>query len=102
MSKIIFPDGMEIFDYLNSGRAICNECGALMELLPDPEGGCEGTYKCPSCGWTIDEYDYEYGGNAGYTEETLAMFDDDVPPEGCLACGGPYPYCKSSCKLFDD
>ena len=20
----------------------------------------------------------------------------------CRACGGPYPYCKTSCKLFDD
>lgn len=27
--------------------------------------------------------------------------DDDVP-EGCAACGGPYPNCCSSCPLFDD
>ncbi len=23
-------------------------------------------------------------------------------PEGCAACGGPYPYCVSSCPMFDD
>lgn len=27
--------------------------------------------------------------------------DDDIP-EGCAACGGPYPSCTSSCPLFDD
>lgn len=28
-------------------------------------------------------------------------FYDDMP-EGCKACGGPYPDCTSSCKMFDD
>ena len=23
-------------------------------------------------------------------------------PEGCRACGGPYPSCMSSCPMFDD
>lgn len=23
-------------------------------------------------------------------------------PEGCAACGGPYPDCKWSCPMFDD
>jgi len=27
---------------------------------------------------------------------------DEEVPVGCLACGGPYPDCKSSCKLFDE
>ena len=30
------------------------------------------------------------------------IFRDDMPPAGCKACGGPYPYCKASCKMFDD
>lgn len=34
----------------------------------------------------IFDYDYE---------------EDDIP-EGCIACGGPYPSCKSSCNLFDE
>ena len=30
------------------------------------------------------------------------IFRDDMPLAGCKACGGPYPYCKASCKMFDD
>ena len=102
MSKIIFPEGMELIDYLNSGYGICNKCGALMDRKDDPEGTCTVFCVCPSCGWTVDEDDYVYDGNEGYTEETLNVFGGDVPPEACRACGGPYPYCKTSCKLFDD
>ena len=30
-------------------------------------------------------------------------YDDDDGDVGCDACGNPaYPYCKSSCPLFDD
>lgn len=29
-------------------------------------------------------------------------YDEDGIPEGCAACGGNYPHCKSSCPLFDD
>ena len=29
-------------------------------------------------------------------------YGDDEVPEGCAACGGPYPYCTTSCPLFDD
>ena len=28
--------------------------------------------------------------------------DDDEMPEGCAACGGPWPSCKISCSLYDD
>lgn len=28
--------------------------------------------------------------------------DDDDMPEGCRACGGPWPSCQSSCSLYDD
>lgn len=28
--------------------------------------------------------------------------DDDDIPEGCAACGGPYPDCAASCPAFDD
>ena len=57
--KIIKPAGSELMDYLNRGYAICNRCGAVMDRREDPEGGCD-IYTCPSCGWEIDEMDYEY------------------------------------------
>lgn len=28
--------------------------------------------------------------------------DDDGVPECCRACGGNYPDCTDSCKIFDD
>lgn len=28
--------------------------------------------------------------------------DENYIPEGCRACGGPYPLCKQGCALFDD
>lgn len=69
----------------------------------DPKTGC-GVYICPSCGLKVDEEDYEYESDeeVEWTEEMLDMEQGDIPPAGCRACGGPYPYCKTSCKLFDD
>lgn len=32
----------------------------------------------------------------------IAKFNASKIPEGCRACGGPYPSCKSSCNMFDD
>lgn len=57
--KVIKPAGSELMDYLNKGYAICNKCGAVMDRKEDPEGGCD-IYACPSCGWEIEELDYEY------------------------------------------
>ena len=101
--KIIKPEGIELIEYLNNGYAICNRCGAVMRQTEDPKTGC-GIYICPSCGLKMDEEDYEYESDeeVEWTEEMLDMEQGDIPPAGCRACGGPYPYCKSSCKLFDD
>lgn len=74
--KVIRPAGDELMDYLNRGFAICNRCGAVMDRREDPRGGC-------------DIYAY-------------LVFRNDMPPAGCRACGGPYPYCKPSCRMFDD
>ena len=58
-NKVIIPEGAELMDYLNRGFAICNRCGAVMDRKEDPRGGCD-IYACPSCGWEIDEMEYEY------------------------------------------
>ena len=103
--KIIKPAGSELMDYLNRGYAICNKCGAVMDRRRDPQGGCD-IYTCPSCGWEIDEMDYEY--EDGDEMELVLdergddrlIYRNDMPPAGCRACGGPYPNCKASCKMF--
>lgn len=63
----------------------CPNCGGPVELYMDHD-----IYICQNCGgvFTPDEMpDEEY--------------DDDNPPFGCAACGGPWPHCKDSCNLFD-
>lgn len=54
----------------------------------------DDAFICSNCGTNALEYD----------EDGDLDFDDDDSdiPEGCAACGGPYPQCTSSCKLFDD
>ena len=101
--KIIKPEGMELINYLNRGYAVCNQCGAVMDRKQDAKGGCD-IYICPACKWEIDEMDYEYEheGEKEWTSELFGLYKGDIPPSGCRACGGPYPYCKTSCKLFDE
>ena len=53
-----------------------------------------------------DEMDYEY--EDGDEMELVLdergddrlIYRNDMPPAGCRACGGPYPNCKASCKMF--
>lgn len=93
MSKnIYYPKTLaEIDDILNAGKAVCNECGAVMELINC--GVHPDKYVCPDeeCGWECLVEDYYYGDEP----------PEDIP-EGCRACGGPYPQCMISCKMFDD
>lgn len=77
-----------------------------------PSCGCCGTemrfsiarlkFMCPNCGHTLylDEYALEGDDNADY-DEYYEDPDDDIP-ECCIDCGGPYPSCRNSCKIFDD
>ena len=103
--KIIKPAGSELMDYLNRGYAICNKCGAVMDRRRDPQGGCD-IYACPSCGWGIDEMDYGCEDGDGMElvlderGDGRLIYRSDMPPAGCRACGGPYPNCKASCKMF--
>lgn len=59
---------------------------------------------CPSCGLKVDEEDYEYesDGEVAWAGEMLGMGQGVIPPAGCGACGGPFPDCATSCRLFDD
>jgi len=103
--KIVYPKGDDLGKYLRQGYAVCNRCGALMDRKVDPQVG--GYYHvCPACGWEIDDVDYEY-------EDPMTLVTDedgneclvykrDIPPAGCRACGGPYPDCLPSCKMYDD
>lgn len=102
MSKDIYiPEGEELMRCLNEGGKICNECGAIMEpTANDLEYGL----ICPNCGWGADsmEYEYDYGEELELAPNIVDMFGGEVIPDCCAACGGPYPDCMGSCKIFDD
>lgn len=58
----------------------CDECGTPMIYLGKNEWD-EDEWECPNCADQAEEEDM---------------------PECCVACGGPYPDCISSCEMFDD
>lgn len=95
--KVIIPEGDELLYYLNNGYAICNDCGAVMDL--DEE--CD-VYVCLACGYEVDRMDYEYEKDEEWTSEMLNMYEGDIPLDGCRECGGPYPDCEISCRLYDE
>ena len=103
--EIIYPSGTDVQEYLNDGCGICNKCGALMD--EEIRKGI-GVYTCPACGWEIDVMDYEYedGDDMELVQDergdSYLIPKMDMPPAGCRACGGPYPYCKDACRDYDD
>lgn len=90
----LFDIFSSVFHASSSSSGIyCPECGTEMN-----ENNAEMSLTCPSCGYTFNTTcGYNYDGDMDYSYDE----DDDIP-EGCAACGGPYPDCKTSCKLFDD
>lgn len=71
-------------------KNICPCCGSELEKLQN------GRYYCDTCEDTFEEKDILW------RDEDDDQDDEELIPDGCLACGGPYPNCKTSCKIFDD
>lgn len=95
--KVMIPEGDELLYYLNNGYAICNDCGAVMDLDEEYD-----VYVCPACGYEADRMEYEYEKDEEWTSEMLDIYEGDIPPDGCRECGGPYPDCEISCRLYDE
>ena len=59
-------------------------------------------WTCTECGSVNDvsEDNIRFDDDDEYSSSPL----DDIldTPEGCRACGGDYPNCKTSCPMFDD
>lgn len=75
---------------------ICPECGAKMEKAD------EEVVVCPSCQYWIEIKDYGHEHDYDDYYESISNNTDDDEPDCCKACGGPYPSCMTSCKIFDD
>ena len=69
----------------------CGHCGHDLEEIG------MNIYECPNCGYSFNDETEEVLSTSIYSEA-----DEDDIPEGCKACGGPYPDCTTSCSLFDD
>jgi len=76
----------------------CDNCNAYLNDQDGFDADC-GTWKCKECGCEnlIDESEIIWVDDDDGDED-----DGDAVPEGCVACGGPYPLCKDGCPLFDD
>ena len=79
---VIFPYGMEGADYTCS---VCGSTGyAEMDVNPEMDP---------------DLYPDD---DPEYVSEEEAWADPSNMPACCVSCGGPYPSCTTSCKIFDD
>lgn len=98
----------DIFKRGNNNSELSNLKGLISPYGDDEENindYCDDFTMPPSCGCCghtlyLDEYALEGDDNADY-DEYYEDPDDDIP-ECCIACGGPYPSCRNSCKIFDD
>lgn len=106
-SKPIFKDAIDILDSSKSNHdeiplfVNCKRCGTYMDYQISNSG--TGWWKCPSCGARVKEstvYNQINRENDAYLDEMDFSYSDI--PESCQACGGPWPDCQTSCKLFDD
>ena len=79
-----FDDYNDIPDYLGY-LPDCPYCGETMKY-----SYCRSEFKCPNCNSIIDEDDLDLDDS------------DDDKPWVCEQCGGPYPSCTTSCKMFDE
>ena len=82
---ILSDEECELYEALHRE---CPECGGHMA-----RGSYGNWWICEECGCEAEEDDY---GNL------VVEAEEDEMPECCSACGGPYPNCMTSCKIFDD
>lgn len=79
-------------DYDDYLRVIeCDDCGCLMEFKETTYG----YWQCPVCGRKVKQDTF-------YNQEEKRSGFGIEEPECCKACGGPWPSCESSCKIFDN
>ena len=76
----------------------CDACNSFLNEQPGFDANC-GYWMCTECCHSnkIDESEI-------ISDSEINRFDyfgeTENIPEGCAACGGPYPHCKDSCPLF--
>lgn len=59
-------------------------------------------WACPRCDYEFEDGYLDFGPGYPTYESTYEDDDEADEPECCRACGGPWPDCETSCKIFDD
>lgn len=78
-------------------RYKCPNCGAVMDFVVAP-----WDLECPDCD-SIAVYFTDGSVELRSREDYEDIYEErDDMPECCVACGGPYPNCTTSCKIFDN
>jgi hypothetical protein len=94
----------------------CEDCGCEMTYTGDlTEAEYEKLastdnldWTCPKCGadgwlsWCEETKESVVILARERTYEEIYTDPDANTPACCIACGGPYPDCLTSCKIFDD
>ena len=89
--------------FIHTGIQYCPYCHTMTSRR------AEGYYECDICNYSITDEEAENGEGYPTLEST---YEDDIyndaefaeyrKPSECVACGGPYPQCCSTCEMFDD
>ena len=69
-------------------RPDCPRCLTQMDYVDGDD-----FFTCPNCNYYISE--------DNYFEAVYGFADPGETPPGCVACGGPWPACKTSCTMYD-
>lgn len=88
--------------WVSTGEEYCPECHIKMVNI-------DHGYKCPTCGHDIS---YEESSNGDGFPSLEATYEQDYfnyyrsvlnsdKPDKCKKCVGPWPKCKSSCRISD-
>ena len=110
-----FLNNQDGFNF-DCGSWKCTECGCVNEIneynireeLPTDEYVLVCCDHDSAVNEAVAELESRYQRRICSFDATIFNDDEgnedneDNIPEGCLACGGPYPSCKTSCPLFDD
>ena len=108
-SKPIFEDEINGIDFSKRNDTEiplfvnCKKCNSFMDYQPGESGIFDSWWKCPICGTKVREstvFNQIDRENEEFLNDIFS--DDDEIPEGCEACGGPWPDCMSSCNMYDD
>lgn len=91
---------MSMFSRIPTGEQYCPDCHKPIIHKKD-------FWECEICNYSITDDEVLDGDGFPTKESTYendygAIYSDEPDiPETCDTCGGPYPDCKASCKMYD-